>query len=132
MKLIYANIIWFTLLIFGILNASIGRFNSEEWISMSDVRLKYTLLYGGVILFLIISIIGLLLKKSWGYKIALTSNLIMTLIPLSMFFVSFFILSEIPISEIFSIHAFNLTVGIVSLIFWLAQLRLGVKAENKL
>jgi hypothetical protein len=132
MKLIYANIIWFILLILGILNASIGRFNSEEWISMSDVRLKYTLLYGGVMLYLIISIIGLLLKKSWGYKIALISNSIMTLIPLSMFFVSFFILSEMPISEIVSIHAFNLTVGIVSLVFWLAQLRLGVKAASEL
>ncbi len=127
MKLIYANIVWFGILIIGITNANLGRFTSEDWGSMEDVRLKYTLLYGVVTLLLAASITGLLLKKKWGYELALASNTSMALLPIALFIASFIMLPALSPEELLSSHALNLIVGLVSLIFWLAQVRSRVK-----
>ena len=129
MKIIYANIAWFALLIFGITIANLDRFNSAEWEGMSDVRFNYTLLYGGVTLLLVASIAGLILKRKWGYELALASNSVMALLPISLFVASLFLLPELAASELVSIHFMNLVVSIVSLAFWLAQVLSGVKAE---
>lgn len=129
MKIVYANILWFCILIVGITAANLGRFNSDEWESMSDVRFNYTLLYSGITLLLMASIAGLLLKRKWGYELTLASNSTMALLPISLFVVSFFLLPELTASELIVSHAMNLTVGIVSLIFWLSQIRSSVKAK---
>jgi hypothetical protein len=129
MKIIYANIVWFSLLIIGITIANLGRFNSEEWDDMSGFRFNHTLLYGGVSLLLVFSIAGLLLKRKWGYELALASNSTMALLPISLFVASFILLPELSALELIAIHATNLVVGVVSLVFWLSQVRSGVKAE---
>lgn len=129
MKIIYANIIWFSLLIIGITIANLGRFSSEEWDGMSGVRFNHTLLYGGVSLLLVLSIAGLILKRKWGYELALASNSTMALLPISLFVASFILLQEMSVLELISIHATNLVVGVVSLVFWLSQICSGVKEE---
>ena len=96
---------------------------------MSGVRFNHTLLYGGVSLLLVLSIAGLILKRKWGYELALASNSTMALLPISLFVASFILLQEMSVLELISIHATNLVVGVVSLVFWLSQICSGVKEE---
>jgi len=128
MKIIYANIIWFGILIIGITVANLSRFNSSEWESMADTRLNYTLFYGGISLLLAASICGLLLKRKWGYELALASNSTIALLPISLFVSSFFLAPELPAVELLSIHSMNLVVGVISLVLWMAQIGSGVKS----
>ena len=118
MKLIYANIFWFIILVIGLVNTISNRFLSREWGSMVDVRNNYTALFVFVIILLLAAVIGLLRKKKWGYNLSVTSNSIMAMIPISWFLVSFFWLPSLSAKEILNIHSSNLIVGIISLFFW--------------
>ena len=66
MKGIYANIIWFAIVIFGLSGAAFWRHNSTEWASMADSRLVYNLVYGLVAMYLIVATVGLIIKRKVG------------------------------------------------------------------
>lgn len=129
MKLIYANIMWFLILIFGIMNATLERFSSEDWNSLDDVRLKFTLLYSLVSLLLGGSILGLLLKRKWGYELALASNASMVFLPISLFIVTLILAPTMSTSDLISSHSLNLVVSSISLVFWVAQMHAGIKSK---
>lgn len=129
MKIIYANSLWLGLLIIGITNAGLSRFNSEEWENMSDIRLNYTIFYGAIMLLLVFSIIGLLLKRKWGYELAQASNFSMALMPISIFVLSLVMLPTQSVAQQLSIHSLNLVVGVISLYFGLSLALSGVKAK---
>jgi len=129
MRMVYANIAWFILLIIGLTNATVSRYSSEIWDGMDDVRFNYTLLFGGITLLLAASIAGLLLKRKWGYELALASNLSMALLPLSLFVVSFVMLPSAKANELLACNAQNLVVGLISLFFLAAHVRSGIKAK---
>ena len=129
MKIIYINLVWFALLIIGIINAAIGRHTSEVWEGMTGARSNYNFLYAGIGLLLLTSIVGILLKRKWGYELTLSANSTMTLLPLSIFCASFFLLPSYSTIEIITLHATNLTIGLISLFFWVYQVRSGIKAK---
>jgi len=96
---------------------------------MGDVRFKYTIFYGLVLLLLVVSIAGLLLKRKWGFQLALASNVSFTLLPIALLMASVIMLPTLPVSELISHSALNLVAGGVSLFFWMA-LVLGADKEK--
>ena len=136
MKLIIANILWYAFIIYGLVGAAYNRHSSSDWSAMADVRLKYDLLYGSLALFLILCSLGLILKKKWGYSLALAANATLTSIPLSIFMVSCFMLfGSLPFFEIIHTNAAGLTSGTISLVLLVCLIKTDKKnlySENSM
>ncbi len=127
MKIIYANIVWFAVLVFGLFNAAFARHNSDDWNNMQDVRLNYDFLYGGVAVLLIVAAVGLLLRKKWGYNLAKSLNCTMVLFPVSLFVATLIATPELGSYEAFKINIQSLGAGVVSMLFWVCLFRADVK-----
>jgi hypothetical protein len=63
MKGTYANIVWHAFVVYGLLSEGFKRHTSQDWESISDVRIKYDVIFGSLVIFLVICIIGLIYKK---------------------------------------------------------------------
>ena len=128
MKIIYANIVWFTAIIIGLVGAAFSRRIRPIWESMDDVRANYDVLYGILGILLIICIVGLILKKHWGYFAATYANAIFTILPIAIFFTSLVLLiMDLTFMEILCINLSNISVGIGSLVFWVLLVKLNIK-----
>ena len=119
MKGIYANILWFIFLIFGLIAAALQRHTSIEWSEMSDLKMKYDLVYGSLAIYLAICVFGLLSKRKWSYSSSVAANATLTVLPLAIFIGSLYLVSpDISFYGLLKISMGNLAVGIVSLCFW--------------
>lgn len=119
MKGIYANITWYTLVIVGLINAGYYRHTSHDWRGMTESRLNYDLLFGSLVIFLVICIIGLFRKKKWGYYLAVSANATLTISPICVLVVTLVMTyQELSILDIFQINSENLITGAISLVFW--------------
>ena len=77
-RIIYGNVTFF---VYVILAAIVGVYQRQlcgDWNARKDVRMEYNILFGsGFILFSLVSIIGLVMKKEWGRVTALIFNWIL-------------------------------------------------------
>lgn len=129
MKVIYANIIWFTAILFGLVGAAMNRRSGPDWESMPDVRTNYDVLYGILGIYLVVCIVGLLIKKSWGYSAAVSANVTLSMLPIGIFVASLFMLMpDITFIEILNINLGNLLVGLVSIVFWVLLVKSNIKS----
>jgi uncharacterized membrane protein len=119
MKGIYANITWYAFMVFGLISAGYKRHTSQEWESMADVRFNYDLLFGSLVIFLVVCIVGLFNRKKWGYKLAVSANATLTILPITALIVTLAVTyQELGFIKILEINTINLLTGFVSLIFW--------------
>ena len=129
MKVIYANIIWFAAILFGLVGAALNRRSDPGWVGMPDVRTNYDVVYGILGIYLLVCIVGLLIKKSWGYSAALSANATLSIIPIVLFVGSFFMLMpDITFIELLNISLGNLLAGLVSIVFWVLLVKSNVKS----
>lgn len=120
MKGIYANITWYAFIVFGLLSAGYNRHTSKEWERVADVRLNYDLLFGTLLIFLVVCIVGLFNRKKWGYKMAVSTNATLTILPVTALIVTLpMTYQELGLLKILEINAINLLIGLVSLVFWI-------------
>jgi len=85
MKIVYSNVIFFALLIIGLVGAAVDRSTTSFWHDMSDVKLKYDIIWGIIGLFITFTIIGMLFRRKWAYQFAIAVNGIFTILPLMIF-----------------------------------------------
>jgi len=123
MKGIYANIVWWVIILWGLIDAAINRQTSPQWKEMSNVALEYNLVYGSLGIFLVAGIVGLLKKKRWGYSLALSVNGTLAVLPLTIFVTSMVLLPDAPLSELLELQIINLIAGLISLGFFVWLLR---------
>lgn len=97
-KIVYANIVWFLIVIASAVSASISRHGSTEWDKMADVRMNYDVVFAGVFgSYCLVSIVGLLKRKKWGYSSAMGFNYViaaLSIIPM------LGLRNDIPLSEV--------------------------------
>jgi len=130
MKVIYANIIWYAAILLGLIGAALNRHSNADWESMPDVRGNYDALYGILGLYLVLCIVGLVSKKSWGYSVTVSANATLSMLPLSIFAPSLFMLMpDISFVEVLNINLSNLVVGFVSLILWVWLVKSDIKGN---
>ena len=128
MKVIYANIIWYVCILIGLGFAALNRHNSSDLGNMTDVRYNYDVLYGLLGIYLVVCIAGLLLKKRWGYSIAVTANAIFSLLPIGILLASLYmLLPDLSFIELLEINLTNIVVGVISLVFWVWLLKSHIK-----
>lgn len=134
-KIVYANIIWFLVVMASTVGASIARHESTEWDKMEGVRLNYDILFVGVFgIYCLVSIVGLLKRKKWGYSSAMGFNYViafLSVVPvLGLLFFS--LRNDISLSEAadanWGLTPTGLALGIISLVFIALMRRQNVKS----
>lgn len=135
-KVIYANLIWFLIIMVGTVRAAIYRHTSESWQCMpASVIRNYDLMFVGAYgcLFLI-SLVGILKRKRWGYECAMGFNYTLSalvIIPFIAIFI-FTITNGIPLSFLSQIDLATylnyIVVSIVSIVFIFFMRRPNVKS----
>lgn len=134
-KVVYANIIWFLVVMASTIGASLARHGSPQWDKMADVRLYYDILFVGIFgCYCAVSIVGLLKRKKWGYSSAMGFNYViaaLSVIPvLGLLFFS--LLNDIPLSEVsdanWGITPSGIALGLISLVFIIIMRRQNVKS----
>ncbi len=134
-KVIYANLIWFFIVMVGAVNGSISRHKSEFWQGMPDVSRNYDLLFLGAYgcLFLM-SLVGILKRKRWGYECAMGFNYTLSaliVIPFIAIFI-FTITNGIPLSFLSQIDLATylnyIVVSTVSIVFIFFMRRPNIKS----
>lgn len=132
-KIVYANIVWFGLIVLMGVNASLMRHKSSTWQAMPDVEIKYDVLFVGVFgLLFLISSIGLLKKKQWGYQFTMAFNAILTFLVIVPF-ISLTVLNfeqNISLSQAvrYSWDTNNFIISFISLIFIILMNRKTIKS----
>jgi len=80
-KPVIGNILFLTYIIIALIGGIVFRHNSPVWGEMEGVRLEYDLFFGvGLSTLCIIVIIGLLLRKEWGWYFAISLNFVLLFI----------------------------------------------------
>ncbi len=130
MKIVYTNLIYFALLIYGLVGAAIDRLNSSIWHNMPDVKLKYDLIWGVIALWVAVTLVGMILRKKWAYQSAIAVNASFTLLPITIFIASTIMLwQEINLVDSITNYSIHLSIGIISCTFWLS-LMLSKRVKN--
>ena len=108
------------------------RQTSAFWNEMDDVRLGYNLLFGfGYVLFSLVSIIGLLLKREWGRIVAISFNWILFLtLCVPSIGVCFF--AKYNDKSIIPVHIDAIIIGCLSLFFIIYLSRKSMRAIFKI
>jgi hypothetical protein len=121
MKVIYSNIIFFTLLIIGLVGAAIDRMTTSFWHDMPDVKMNYDIIWGIVGLFVAFTIFGMLLRKKWAYQFAIALNGIFTILPIMIFVTTTIMFwQETNLVDSFIHYSLYLIIAIISCIFALS------------
>ena len=95
---------------------------------MPDVRNNYDLVYGLLGLYVGVSIVGLLSKKKWGYSFALSANVTLAIIPISILIVSIVMLEpDASFMNVMEINLTNIVVGLVSFGFWVYLVKSNIR-----
>ena len=119
MKIIYANILFYVLILFGLVGAAVDRAAQPIWKDMNNTKFYYDIIGVLVGTWILVTIFGLLKRKSWAYKFALTVNATFTLIPFSISLVTTIMFwQELNVMESIVNYSGHLIIGVVSFVFW--------------
>ncbi len=130
MKGIYANIVWYAIIVYGLVGAAVHRHSSADWEGMADARMNYDLVFGGLALYLIVSAVGLMLKRKWGYLLAVSANATLALAPMAVLIASLVIVfPALSVIEVLQSNLVNLVLGVVSLGFWIWIVKSNIKVS---
>jgi hypothetical protein len=73
---VYAHIAVSVVYIAGSMLAMIGR-HAEPWLPGEDVRLRYDIMFGGILpVFCLVVNVGLLMKREWGRALAVSFDIV--------------------------------------------------------
>ena len=124
MKIIYANIIFYLFVLYGLLGSAIIRLTSTDWQNMQEVKADYDFIWLVFSIWIVAIIYGLLKKKAWSYHHALSINAVLAFIPIILFTVAAFMLwQDIVILDLLQGMVFEITVSILGFAFWLVMLK---------
>jgi len=99
---------------------------------MADIRYEYDIMYGFLTICLVATIIGLLLKRKWGYTFAVTANAALAAISFGILCVSLIlVLPELDILQILKINLINMIAGLISLGFFIWLMKSKKEYQNK-
>jgi len=130
MKIIYANILFYALILFGLVGAAVDRATTPFWQDMKNIKFNYDVIWALVGVCILVTIFGLLKRKSWAYKFALTINATFALIPLSIIVVTTIMFwQELNVMESIVDYPGHLLIGGVSFVFWWALTK-STKIKN--
>ena len=130
-KVIYANLIWLFIIVLGAIAASIFRHASGSWDIMPDVRMNYDILFVcGFCCLFIISLIGILKRKKWGYEFTMCFNYILIMLAFIPIIIGiiYALKSSIPFHIIWNANLQNLIIGVVSIVFVFFMKRSNIKS----
>jgi len=120
MKVIYANIVLFIVVLYGLLGSAITRLNSSFWQDMGSVKTEYDVVWLLFSVWLVITIYGLLKKKPWAYVHTLSINAVLAFVPLLLLIVASAMLwQEIDLIQTLKSIIYELAVSFVAFVFWL-------------
>ena len=134
MKIIYANIVFFILVLYGIAGAAVERFVSSFWQDMGAVKTEYDVVWSLFSIWLLVTIIGLVLKKPWAYAHALSANAVLAILPIILLSLASFVFWEgLNVLSLLQEIIFELSVSIISFMFFIILFKsISVKkAYNK-
>lgn len=121
------NLIWFTFLLYGLGGAAYVRHTSPSYADATELRLMYDLIYlvglGGLIL---LAILGIILRKKWGYSVSIIVNAVIPVLALGIFIIGIF-MTDLQFGDVLRINANNLAGGFVSFCLLLSILTRDVK-----
>ncbi len=134
MKIIYANIIFFILVLYGTAGAAVERFVSSFWEDMGAVKTEYDIVWSLFSIWLLITITGLILKKPWAYAHAISANAVLAIVPTILLVLASLVFWEgLNVLSLVKEIIFELSVSLISLIFFIILLKSAnvKKAYNK-
>lgn len=118
MKIIYANIIFYLFVLYGLLGSAIARLT--DWQDTTEVKAEYDFIWLAFSIWIVVIIYGLLKKKSWSYDHALSINAVLAFIPILLFMMAVFMLwQDVVILDLLQGMAFEITISILGFIFWI-------------
>jgi len=120
MKVIYANIVFFLIVLYGLIGAALIRLTSDFWQEMDSVKTEYDLVSLIFVIWLVVTIIGLAMKKPWAYVQALFANAVIAIVPFLLFVIAtIMLLGEIDHIETIKGSIRDFIASAIGFIFWL-------------
>jgi uncharacterized membrane protein YqaE (UPF0057 family) len=101
-KILYINIIWFSVVIVAIIMNGIARYSSTLLSEVPDIEQSNFFLFDSLLVCIfIISFVGIMRRKKWGFAFTVSLNYILTIWPFMpiMAFAIYCFKSGLPISE---------------------------------
>ena len=120
MKVIYANIVFFLAVLYGLIGTALIRLTSEFWQSMDSLTIEYDLISLVIVIWLVTTSIGLVMKKPWAYAHALSANAVIAVVPVLLFIIATIMLwGEIDHFEILKGSIQDFVASSIGFVFWL-------------
>ena len=124
MKIIYANIVFYIFVLYGLLGSTVTRLLSTDWQNMGTVKAEYDFIWLAFSIWIIVIIYGLLKNKKWSYDHALSINAVLAFTPIILISVAIFMLwQDLIILDLLQGTVFEITISILGFVFWLAMLK---------
>lgn len=124
MKVIYANIVFFIFVLYGLLGSAVTRFISTDWQNMETVKAEYDFIWLAFSIWVVVVIYGLFKHKPWAYDHALSINAVLAFVPIILFSVAVIMLwKDIVILDLLQGMVFELIVSILGFVFWLTMFK---------
>ncbi len=120
MKIIYANIVFFLVVLYSLIGAALIRLTSDFWQSMESFTTEYDLVSLFFVVWLVVTTIGLVMKKQWAYVHALSANAVIAVVPVLLFIIATIMLwGEIDHIETAKRSINDFTASAIGFVFWL-------------
>ena len=120
MKIIYANIVFFLVVLYSLIGAALIRLTSDFWQSMESFTTEYDLVSLVFVVWLVVTTIGLVMKKQWAYVHALSANAVIAVVPVLLFIIATIMLwGEIDHIETAKRSINDFTASAIGFVFWL-------------
>jgi hypothetical protein len=134
-KILYINIIWFSIVMVAMVINGIARYSSILWSEVPDIeQSKFFLFDSLLVCIFIISFVGVMRRKKWGFEFTVSLNYVLTIwpfMPIVALAISCF-KSGLPISEIpfeyVTPNIVSVIIAVISLIFVLLIRRKSVRS----
>jgi len=134
-KILYINIIWFSVVIVAIIMNGIARYSSTLLSEVPDIeQSKFFLFDSLLVCIFIISFVGIMRRKKWGFAFTVSLNYVLTIWPFMpiMAFAIYCFKSGLPISEMPLEYAtpniLSVAIAVTSFIFALLIRRKSVSS----
>lgn len=134
-KILYINMIWFSVVVVAIIINGIARYSSTLGNEVLEIEQSKLLLFDSLLVCIfIISFVGIMRRKKWGFAFTVSLNYVLTIWPFLpiMAFAIYCFKSGLPISEMPLEYAtpniFSVTIAVISLIFALLIRRKSVSS----
>lgn len=134
-KILYINMIWFSVVMVAIVMNGIARYSSTVWSEVPDIeQSKFFLFDSSLVCISIISFVGIMRRKKWGFAFTVSLNYVLTIWPFMpiMAFAIYCFKSGLPISEMPLEYAtpniLSVAIAVISLIFALLLRRKSVSS----